>query len=288
MVPRDQSYDKEMRILGVNLSNNGSICVVEDGQIDFYLEAERVTRVKRDSDVSKLLDMIDNIDVVAIADAFWNTGSKTMNSTKNISKIKRLFPDAEKIDYRDRHHLTHAACGFYNSGFTEAAVIVVDSSGSHSEKGDECETIFHCKTGRRFHWKVKHKEYNTYKVGDSGEYATWGIGKEFDVVAESLGLGECEAGKVMGLAPHNTHLDATRVQKEWEDRSVELVEKALATTKQNNIILTGGCFLNCVVNYKLTKAFPGVKFYAEPVSHDGGTAIGSAYLVHHNPKLKSL
>ena len=91
----------------------------------------------------------------------------------------------------------------------------------------------------------------------------------------------------MGLAPYNTHPDATRVQKEWEDRSVKLVEKALATTKQKNVVLTGGCFLNCVVNYKLTKAFPDVKFYAEPVSHDGGTAIGAAYLVHHNPKLKS-
>ena len=114
MVSRDQSYDKEMRILGVNLSNNGSICVVEDGQVDFYLEAERVTRVKRDSDVSKLLDMVDNIDAVAIADAYWNMGSKTMHSTKCISKIKRRFPDAVMVDYRDRHHLTHAACGFYN------------------------------------------------------------------------------------------------------------------------------------------------------------------------------
>ena len=269
------------------MSNNGSICVVEDGQVDFYLEAERVTRVKRDSDVSKLLDMVDNIDAVAIADAYWNMGSKTMHSTKCISKIKRRFPDAAKVDYRDRHHLTHAACGFYNSGFEEAAVIVVDSSGSNSDKGDECETIFHCKTGRRFYWKVKHKEYNTYKEDNSGEYATWGIGKEFDVVAESLELGECEAGKVMGLAPYNTHPDATRVQKEWEDRSVELVEKALATTKQKNVVLTGGCFLNCVVNYKLTKAFPDVKFYAEPVSHDGGTAIGSAYLSYYAPKIKS-
>ena len=276
-----------MRILGVNLSNNGSICVVDDGQIDFYLEAERVTRVKRDSDVSKLLDMVENIDAVAISDAYWRNEYKKMNSVKCITKIKRLFPDAEKIDFRDRHHLTHAACGFYNSGFEEAAVIVVDSNGSHSDKGDECETIFHCKTGRRFHWKVKHKEYNTYKDGNYDEYATWGIGKEFDAVADFLKLGEFEAGKVMGLAPYNTHPDATRVQKEWEDKSVVLVEKALATTKQKNVVLAGGCFLNCVVNYKLTKAFPDVKFYAEPVSHDGGTAIGAAYLVHHNPKLKS-
>jgi len=279
VVPRDQSYDEEMRVLGVNLSNNGSICVVEDGQVDFYLEAERVTRVKKDSDITKLLDMVDDIDVVVISDACWRVGTKTMLSAKCISKIKRMFPDAQKIDFRDRHHLTHAACGFYNSGFQEAAVIVVDSNGSETEHGDECETIFHCKTGRRFHWKVAHKRYVL-----EGDY---GIGKEFDAVAEILNLGEYEAGKVMGLAPYNTHPDATNIQKEWEDRSVELVNIAIKKTKCTSIVLTGGCFLNCVVNYKLTKAFPDVKFYAEPVSHDGGTAIGAAYLVHHNPKLKS-
>ena len=34
-------------VLGLNLSNNGSICVMRDGKIDFYLESERITRKKR-------------------------------------------------------------------------------------------------------------------------------------------------------------------------------------------------------------------------------------------------
>ena len=33
-----------MRILGVNLSNNGSICLLDDGKIELYLEAERITK----------------------------------------------------------------------------------------------------------------------------------------------------------------------------------------------------------------------------------------------------
>ena len=35
-----------MRILGVNLSNNGSICLLDDGKIELYLEAERLTKKK--------------------------------------------------------------------------------------------------------------------------------------------------------------------------------------------------------------------------------------------------
>ena len=287
MVPRNQSYDEKMRVLGLNLSNNGSICIVDDGQVDFYLEAERITRKKRDHNIKPLLKFAENIDAIAISDARWQHSTKGLQNSRDLSAIKRLFPDAKRYDFRDRHHLNHAACGFYNSGFDEAAVIVVDSNGSGTPNGDECETIMHCKTGRRFHWKAVHKDYNVLKEDGSNEYVKWGIGKEFDSVADFLGLGECEAGKVMGLAPYNTHPDATRVQKEWEDRSKELVEIALKKTKCKNIVLTGGCFLNCVVNYKLTKAYPDVTFYAEPVSHDGGTAIGAAYLVHYNPKLKS-
>ena len=278
-----------MRILGVNLSNNGSICLLNDGEIELYLEAERLTKKKRDSDCTKLFELVKDIDKVAISDACWNQNKKkTLISTKNIATIKKKFPNAERYDFRDRHHLTHAACGFYNSEFEEAAVIVVDSSGSNFEEGDECETIFHVKRGRRFHWKVLHKRYNTVD--------NYGIGLQFDLVSEKCKWGRMEAGKVMGLAPYGEYIEgqylassnenaAATIQKDWEDRAVELVK--IASKKCSNIVLTGGCFLNVVVNYKLLKEFPDLNFYVDPISFDGGTAIGAAYILHNNPKIKS-
>lgn len=278
-----------MRILGVNLSNNGSICLLNDGEIELYLEAERLTKKKRDSDCTKLFELVKDIDKVAISDACWNQNKKkTLITTKNISTIKKKFPNAERYDFRDRHHLTHAACGFYNSEFEEAAVIVVDSSGSNFEEGDECETIFHVKRGRRFHWKVLHKRYNTVD--------NYGIGLQFDLVSEKCKWGRMEAGKVMGLAPYGEYIEgqylassnenaAATIQKDWEDRAVELVK--IASKKCSNIVLTGGCFLNVVVNYKLLKEFPDLNFYVDPISFDGGTAIGAAYILHNNPKIKS-
>tara|TARA_A200000113_G_scaffold131475_2_gene118267 strand:+ start:82 stop:918 length:837 start_codon:yes stop_codon:yes gene_type:complete len=277
-----------MRILGVNLSNNGSICLLDDGKIELYLEAERLTKKKRDSDCTKLFELVKDIDKVAISDAYWKNRIKNIISSKNIATLKKKFPNAELHDFRDRHHLTHAACGFYNSEFEEAAVITVDSSGSHYEEGDECETIMHVKRGRRFHWKTLHKRYN--KEND------YGIGLQFDLVSEKCKWGRMEAGKVMGLAPYGKYIEgqylassnenaAATIQKDWEDRSVELVK--IAAKKCNNIVLTGGCFLNVVVNYKLLKEFPDLNFYVDPISFDGGTAIGAAYILHNNPKIKS-
>ena len=36
------------RIAGINLAKNGSLVILNDGEIEFYLEEERVTRSKRD------------------------------------------------------------------------------------------------------------------------------------------------------------------------------------------------------------------------------------------------
>ena len=278
-----------MKILGVNLSNNGSICLLNDGKIELYLEAERLTRRKRDYNVNRLINLVEEVDHVALADANWiQNKTKSLKTAASLQKLKKKFPDAEFHDFRDRHHLTHAACGFYNSDFKEAAVIIVDSSGSAFDEGDECETIIHAKTGRRFYWKRLHKRYN--KIDDLG------LGFQFDQVSQKCNWGRDEAGKVMGLAPYGNYIEghymassnenaAATVQKDWEDRAVELVK--IASEKSNNIVLTGGCFLNVVVNYKLIKEFPKLNFYVDPIAFDGGTAIGAAYIIHHNPKVKS-
>jgi len=283
-----------MNVLGVNISNNGSICLVKDGKLDLYIESERITRKKYDCVIKDALQHInEDVDAVALADAHWVVPEKKMLTARDIATIKRLFPEAKKLDYRDKHHLTHVSCGFYHSGFDEAAVIVVDSNGSMVDDAMETETIMHCKTGRRFHWKAVHKKY--WSEDDVG------IGKLFEEVSTHCGFGPDDAGKVMGLSAYGSQMvdvynltdrtpkedAAYTVQTMWEQRAEELVNIAVKKTKCKNIVLVGGCFLNCVVNYKLVKEFPELNFYAEPIAHDGGTSIGAAYLVHHNPKIKN-
>ena len=76
----------------------------------------------------------------------------------------------------------------------------------------------------------------------------YGIGLQFDLVSEKCKWGTDEAGKVMGLAPYGKYVDgpylhsssenaAATIQRDWEDRAVELVN--IAAKKCSNIVLTG-------------------------------------------------
>ena len=72
-----------------------------------------------------------------------------------------------------------------------------------------------------------------------------------------------------------------KLQTESQTILGDYVEKAIQETKLNNVVVAGGYGLNCVANYYLKKRFPKVNFYFEPISHDGGTAIGAAKLLWH-------
>ena len=78
-----------------------------------------------------------------------------------------------------------------------------------------------------------------------------------------------------------------KLQTESQTILGNYVEKAIQETKLNNVVVAGGYGLNCVANYYLKKRFPKVNFYFEPISHDGGTAIGSAKLLRYQ-KTKEL
>ena len=263
-----------MRILGVNLAEHGSICVINDGQIEHYIEAERLTRTKYDFRVDEIINESLNPDAIALADCDYlfarNGCDKMMFTAKAISKIKRIFPDKPLHDFRKKHHLTHAACGYYRSDFLEAAVVVVDGVGSNGE----CESIFH----------VSHNEFSCIQKRITKPDSV-GFGKLFEITAVSMGWDHREAGKVMGhaaLGEGDTH----ECQKLWEARLHVLVEDAIRETGCECIVLVGGCMLNCVANYKLLKSLPkAVKLYTEPIAHDGGTSIGAAYLVHYATKI---
>ena len=70
-----------------------------------------------------------------------------------------------------------------------------------------------------------------------------------------------------------------KLQVETFKHTCTLIEKAIKLTGKNKIVLSGGYFLNCVNNYKYTKKFPELEFFVDPISHDGGTAIGAAKYV---------
>ena len=47
-------------------------------------------------------------------------------------------------------------------------------------------------------------------------------------------------------------------------------------TGEKNIVISGGYGLNVIANYYYKERFPELNIYVDPISHDGGTAIGYA------------
>ena len=92
--------------------------------------------------------------------------------------------------------------------------------------------------------------------------------------------------------PRAWHKDASKVTdaaknlawsvQDYTQRLVgDLIEKSVKMTGKKNIVIAGGYGLNCVANYYYQKRFPNLNIYVDPISHDGGTALGLAKLVHY-------
>lgn len=75
---------------------------------------------------------------------------------------------------------------------------------------------------------------------------------------------------------------AWAVQNETQTLVGDLIEKAVDKTGHNNIVIAGGYGLNCVANYYYKERFPDLNIFVDPISHDGGTAIGLAKLLYYD------
>ena len=82
--------------------------------------------------------------------------------------------------FLNQHHLSHAAIGFYNSGFEEAAVVVVDGAGSIKNGGHEVESIY--KASYPDNFQLLHQRFiPTYKKQEEvPDNPTSGIGMVYD------------------------------------------------------------------------------------------------------------
>ncbi len=303
-------------ILSYNCSHDAAVCYLKDGKIEWMVEEERVSRKKHDyRPYLALIDSvrrIDDIDLALHTTLHHTDDPKLADNVLNFTcdLIQKIKEKPNFMDCSAEHHLHHAALGFYNSGFEDAAVLVVDGAGAYVDGGGhEVETIYKASYPHTFD-KVHQRAVPWYKGSTLTEY-TIGIGFVYAGISEYLGFGTLECGKLMGLSSYGKEdpniksflvdgeidesmwerdpcgvkfkpygdLDpanlAWRCQKDFETYMITLIKKALKVS--NNIVLSGGCALNCVANYEYLKHLPeGAKLYVEPVSTDAGTSVGLA------------
>lgn len=234
-----------MNIVGVNISHDTSVCLMQDGKIIFYLEEERLCKVKslfitqiptQIKTLYKIKNFVDKIDYLIISTFKREMSQHDVLISENIvNTILRQGIALDKIILDlDNHHLHHACNAFYFSGFESANVLVMDHSGSYStnyieQKNNrmflarEMESIY--KFDNNLHKKL-FKHYSTFcsrVLGEKLNYRVvnetdivsncYGVGELFNVITEGvLGLNLLDTGKTMGMSSYGD-LDEEKI--EW-------------------------------------------------------------------------
>jgi len=208
-------------IASIARGHNGSTTLMKDGEIIFYLEEERLSKMKYDGSpllgLAKVFDYVDHIDHLVVCHTHrhgpkldWTGEDLYHGWMRKLAKNKFDF----KVHFIDLiHHEMHAACGFYNSGFESAACVIADGAGSFLQYEGvddvlfEFETIFKASYPRKFEQIYKHIGTKS-PIGcneiQRGVFVTEypGHTKMYEAVTEYCGFPAIEAGKLMGLAPY--------------------------------------------------------------------------------------
>lgn len=208
-------------ILAINPGHNGSVAFVQDGVLKYYIEEERLSRMKYDGNPFRAMMYILStyrVDKLAIGGTGQEEHKLPWTGEISYAALVRKFnPNVQVTLMWNDHHHCHAAGAFYNSGFETAAAIVVDGSGSFQKvkigedenmpefEGYETESIFKCSYPHEFEPIFKryghNKSYNVKQgIFDFDDAVT--TVKAYEGVSEYLGFGYIEAGKTMGLAPY--------------------------------------------------------------------------------------
>ena len=74
---------------------------------------------------------------------------------------------------------------------------------------------------------------------------------------------------------------AKSTQKHFEKAASNCIRNLKNTTNIQNLVLSGGCALNGVMNSKILRDFPVDKMYIQSAASDDGTAIGAAFHCWH-------
>jgi carbamoyltransferase len=208
-------------ILGIQPGHNGSAALVINGELTFYSEEERYSRMKYDGNPFRaMLQCLEStpIDELIIGGTTSELSKLPWTMEDAYTALVRKYnPNVKVTILGHQHHLGHAVGAFYNSGFDTACAVIVDGAGSgHSfdkdgnwiTSGFETESVYTCSYPSHFT-----PIYKRYADGGS-KYFNNGleefdnsvtITKAYEAVSHYLGFGFIEAGKTMGLAPYGKH-----------------------------------------------------------------------------------
>ena len=330
--------------VGLNHGAHDSSCaLLKEGELRVSVEQERLSRRKRapgQSPADALRYCLDHegielsdVDVVTLGSdhddlAEWlGYDGRQRRIHLPFDSPEWLFPRSHFADgprpplLPVKHHIAHAGSCFWPSGFSDAAILIMDAMGERSSTSlavgsEDGITII-----------------EDYPVEVS-------LGFFYEAASEFAGLGRDNAGKLMGLAPYGQPTEdvglelgpdgiawshvrpsalqgramieermqslvehfqancypytyacteditayanfAASVQSALEQVVLGLAERVRRLTGSRNLVVAGGVGLNCTANGVLADSGLFDHVWIQPMAHDSGAALGAALVTAH-------
>jgi len=299
-----------MNIWGISAnSHDAAISVWHDKELQFAGHSERYSGIKNDGDLCEGIiadaKKYGEPDLIVWYEKPWlktvrqlYAGQGFRAKENNIKQYLSKY-NLDKPIVFGKHHESHAAAGYYTSGYKDATVIVIDSIGEF-----ECLTI----------WQG---EGNSLKKVYSQSYPN-SIGIWFSAMTQRIGLKPNEEEYIlMGMAAYgdpnkykadiyndffktirapeikfkrnlhrgcpdwrpdlislqDTYDLAAATQQIYTEILQKLSAWACTNLTSKNLILMGGCALNCVANSEITGDWDNVWIMPNP--GDAGSSVGA-------------
>jgi carbamoyltransferase len=219
-----------MRILSFNGAHDSSVCVINDGKLEFFCKEERVSGKKRDNQPFKALDICRSQNLGKIDHVVLGAPTNGEHIAQDIfyTYIRKSFNVDRGCFSELPHHVCHASLAFHNSNFDVALIFVIDRNGTIFYDGNtacarEAESVFvfdkNNKTENQLHktfWLMSSTESRHEVINKISKYhpecdiqlnSPYSIVKVYEAATTLIGQHPLENGKTMGLSSYGEDLN---------------------------------------------------------------------------------
>lgn len=290
-------------------SHDAALAVFEDNRLLFASHSERFSGKKNDPDLCK--ELVNHAllyygypeNVVWYERPMvktlrqWYAGQGVNHRSNNIVKYLRNYGITRVPIIYKWHHESHAAAGYYTSTFNDAAVVVIDAIGEfetltiwkgHDKKLSKLYSqwypdslgLWYSAMTQRCHLKPNEEEYILMGMAAYGDPSRLKDRIKEDFFKDGPALVSLKANLHRGCkswAPDlivNDIFDiAAATQSVYEEYFDKILARAKKLTGSDNVVIMGGCALNCLANPIAYKHFKNVWIMPNP--GDAGSAVGA-------------
>lgn len=301
------------------LNHDASVAVIRNNKILFAAHSERYSRIKNDHLLNR--DILYEASKHGFPDEIIWFEKPFLKKTRQLyagqwEEIKSISPKEYlssiglnvPISYVP-HHKSHAAAGYFTSPFDDAAIIVVDAIGEwetisiwhgsqntlrkiHATSYPHSLGLFYSAMTQRVGLKPNEEEYILMGMAAYGKPKYYNdIIEDFvkDISGPSFLVKEnLHRGAKWwkpDLKSEADYMDiAASVQLVTEEFMLNLVQWVSDNIDSENLVIMGGCALNCVANEKIAREQLFENIWIMPNPGDAGSSIG-AVAAHTEEKL---